>query len=52
MQLWMYETLYNLGDFVDFNTGGKVPRILKWRTVELSSWNDVSTIFRASTIHN
>ncbi|XP_044477803.1 uncharacterized protein LOC123223380 [Mangifera indica] len=47
-QLWIYETLNNLGGFVACKSTDRIPRMLRWKTLERPGWDLVNCLFETS----
>ncbi|XP_044465956.1 uncharacterized protein LOC123196127 isoform X2 [Mangifera indica] len=46
-QYWIYETIQNLSPYIHLEANDRIPRILKWKTVVLPTWDDISILWDA-----
>ncbi|XP_044503885.1 uncharacterized protein LOC123224293 [Mangifera indica] len=47
-QVWIYETLNNLKRFVVCKSVKTIPRMLRWKSLEVPSWEDMDRILNSS----
>ncbi|XP_044474818.1 uncharacterized protein LOC123202766 [Mangifera indica] len=46
-QYWIYETIQNLSPYIRLEVNDRIPRILKWKTIVLPTWDDILILWDA-----